>query len=1038
MNTLASALDLSELNQQIEQHYRRGQYRQAIPLVKQVLQQQRQRLGERHPEVAASLNKLALLYAAQGQYRLAAPLYQKTLKLQKSLLGPDHPDVATSLDQFAGLYLRQGKYAQAEPLHDQALKIRQAKFGDKHPATATSFKNVATLYQKQGRYALAEPLYRKALYSLRQTLGPKHPYVAMVVTSLASLHVAQGKLQAAAPLYQQVLKQQKAAAEPNAPAIISTLSRLALLHLHEGRYDLAAPVAAESLAMAQKKLGERHPYVASSRNILAAIYRIQGRFDEAETLFQDSLKLVRELHGEQHPHVAHSLNNLALLYLYKGRYQRAESFAKQALELRQSMLGENHPEVASGQHNLALIYLWMGRYDLAEPLYKQSLSTKRALLGTQHPDVLASLQGLASLYQQQQKYQLAESLHQQALQQAKSVFGAEHPLLGQTLKSVASLYQQQERYDLAVQMLEQGLEIEEQNLKLNLAIGAETQKRQYIAQIRGTTDAVISLHLQDAPKNQAAEKLALKTLLQRKGRILDASSNHVQTLYQNLSPKSQALLTQLTDKRTQLASLYYAPTQLSTAQYRAQLQQLSQAAETLEATLAKQSSRFNQVAQPVTINAVQQQIPANATLIEFTRYIPFNAQASPAEKWGKPRYGVYLLNQDGRIRSLDLGPAAEIDQLAQQFRQALSRRSGDLKRIARKLDIKLMEPVRAQLTKGGAESPHLIISPDGQLNLIPFAALVDEQYRYLVESYEISYLTSGRDLLRFQDSQSSQAPALLVANPTYDKPSDANEVNAEHDETRSHSRSHDLHELAFGPLPGTQAEASAIGPKLPGAIVLTGTKATENALKQTIAPSILHIATHGFFLPDQPSLSFKQPVRGQRNPFRSDILPTATGSASPVAPTVNLENALLRSGLALAGVNPRQSGAEDGVLTALEMSNLRLQGTQLVVLSACETAVGDVANGEGVYGLRRALVLAGAESQVISLWKVDDQGTKDLMVDYYNNLMQKQGRSGALRQVQLAALQSQQYRHPFFWAAFIPSGQWQALQSTESAESAGK
>ena len=147
----------------------------------------------------------------------------------------------------------------------------------------------------------------------------------------------------------------------------------------------------------------------------------------------------------------------------------------------------------------------------------------------------------------------------------------------------------------------------------------------------------------------------------------------------------------------------------------------------------------------------------------------------------------------------------------------------------------------------------------------------------------------------------------------------------------------------------------------------------------------------------------------------------------PSSPTGKSENPLLRSGIALAGFNVRSSGNEDGVLTALEAAGLDLSGTKLVVLSACETGLGDVANGEGVYGLRRALAVAGTESQLISLWKVSDSGTKDLMVSYYKRLMAKVGRSEALRQTQLEMLKNQNYQHPFYWAAFIPSGDWTAM-----------
>jgi CHAT domain-containing protein len=140
------------------------------------------------------------------------------------------------------------------------------------------------------------------------------------------------------------------------------------------------------------------------------------------------------------------------------------------------------------------------------------------------------------------------------------------------------------------------------------------------------------------------------------------------------------------------------------------------------------------------------------------------------------------------------------------------------------------------------------------------------------------------------------------------------------------------------------------------------------------------------------------------------------------------ENPLLRSGIALAGANERHSGAnEDGILTALEVAQLDLHGTELVVLSACDSGIGDVQNGEGVYGLRRALVLAGAQTQVTSLWKVSDEATRTLMVDFYQRLLKGEGRSAALRHAQLAMLANPELAHPYYWASFVPIGNWAPL-----------
>ncbi|MGF1536933.1 MAG: CHAT domain-containing protein [Elainellaceae cyanobacterium] len=212
-----------------------------------------------------------------------------------------------------------------------------------------------------------------------------------------------------------------------------------------------------------------------------------------------------------------------------------------------------------------------------------------------------------------------------------------------------------------------------------------------------------------------------------------------------------------------------------------------------------------------------------------------------------------------------------------------------------------------------------------------------------------------------------------------------------------------------------------MAPLFPNLTLLTQNDATENALKQMGAPSILHIATHGFFLEDAEFVPPPDP--------RGITLEPTVSSTRPASRPINNENPLLRSGLALAGFTPRQSGSEDGVLTALEASQLDLYGTDLVVLSACDTGLGDVANGEGVYGLRRAFVIAGAESLLMSLWQVSDNGTAELMTRYYQRLQAGQGRSEALRETQLELMQTPEYAHPYYWASFIFSGDWRSLGS---------
>jgi CHAT domain-containing protein/tetratricopeptide (TPR) repeat protein len=448
--------------------------------------------------------------------------------------------------------------------------------------------------------------------------------------------------------------------------------------------------------------------------------------------------------------------------------------------------------------------------------------------------------------------------------------------------------------------------------------------------------------------------------------------------------------------------------QMHEAQTRNQDQQLSQAEFTaiarqsgndplkvtaaIEARTQQQQQAREQSAKDARaslFSRVQARVPQGAVLLEMVKYRPLDPRPGLAEekRWAAERYGAYVIRPAGEAQYVDLGVAGPLDKLIGEFRAALANpeRLG-ARDLGRKLDDALMRPVRARL--GDART--LYVAPEGALNLIPLGALVDEKGAYLLERYTINYLASGRDLLHLGRNEPARGPAIIIADPAFDQtPSSAQPSEG------AQRRSRDFRSTKYKRLPGTAAEAQTLKRVLPDAAVLTGTAATETAAKRIAGPRILHIATHGFFLEDVPGES---------------------------------EDPMLRSGLVFAGVNALSSAEDDGVLTALEASNLDLRGTKLVVLSACETGLGEVKNGEGVFGLRRAFVVAGAETLLMSLWQVADDATKDLMVSYYARLARGEPRGEALRNAQLAMLKDAKTAHPFFWAAFISSGESQPLK----------
>ncbi|MGD1906671.1 MAG: CHAT domain-containing protein [Leptolyngbyaceae cyanobacterium] len=735
-----------------------------------------------------------------------------------------------------------------------------------------------------------------------------------------------------------------------------------------------------------------------------------GRYAEAIDLAEAALQIREANLGPVHIKVAQSLNDLAELHRLQGNFDVGLAMAQRALDIYETLFGPEHPDVAILLNNLALIYDEQGNYAAAEPLYLRSLQISEAALGPDHPGLANGLTNLAALYTTQSNYAAAEPLFQRALRIRETALGPDHPEVAVSLGNLAVLQQTLGHSEAALQALTRSLNIQERHLDLNLASLNDAQRQAYGTTLTNANNHVISLHLQALPDSPEAKQLAFTTLLRRKGRILDAGSDSLQALRQNLTPADQANLDALISLRQQWASLVFNPSQDSPAEYQAEIERLETAANRLEGQLARSSAAFRAETQPVDVATLQAQLPVSSVLVEYIRYRPYYGDRAD-------RYAAYVLFPNGRTEAVDLGAAAAIDGAVNDFSDRLRDIGQSPTAASRALAALILDPIAPYLT----DANHLLISPDSQLNRIPFEALRDGEGRYLVEQHLISYLNSGRDLLKFGVNEPSREPAVIVANPDYEAASDSPlpALGEGQGVRASGQRSTDLSQLQVGPLPGTAIEAEALQDLLPNATVLTEDQATENALKQVQAPRILHIATHGFFLGDL-----------DRNPLEGSRGLGVISADSPIAsPPTLIENPLLRSGLALAGFNPRSSGSEDGVLTALEASTLDLFGTQLVVLSACDTGLGDIANGEGVYGLRRAFAIAGAEAQLLSLWQVDDFGTQSLMANYYAQLLSGLGRAEALRAVQLDMLNSgNRYAHPYYWAAFIVTGDWRPLE----------
>lgn len=579
-------------------------------------------------------------------------------------------------------------------------------------------------------------------------------------------------------------------------------------------------------------------------------------------------------------------------------------------------------------------------------------------------------------------------------------YGKSPGLYASAAHSLAQVRWAEGKKDEATTIARKAAEAQEKALARLLEVSGDAQKRAHLSLVTSQVYDLISMG-GSGEGGPAQTRLALETVLRRKGRSLDASADaaHVVRLFEK--PEEKALAQRQVELRREIAALgLRGAGGLPGVDPVALAAKLEAEHDEIGNKLAAASPVFRSQAKPVTIEAVQAAIPEDSALVEYVYYHSRDT-SSPVFATKEARFVAYVLHKTGDPVAVDLGDSIPLGRAVSKLRRSLSDH-GDVLPDAKEVYNLVVAPIAKHLRSSDAR---LIISPDDDLNLVPFAALIDDRGRFLVQDRELTYVTSGRDLLRIAaGSTPSRTKAVVVGNPAFDTAAGPSASQA------AGTRAGDLDNARFPALPGTDVETKAISEFL-GAPRFTQADATKSRLTGVQGPVVLHVATHGFFLKRERDAG----TAGTRS------LEYDPGSPTP-APAPRTANPLVRSGLALAGANQKTSA--DGLLTALEASSMNLDGTKLVILSACETGVGETEVGEGVYGLRRSLVVAGSESQLMSLWKVDDEATRDLMIAFYRDLKAGAGRSAALRKVQLAMLAKKETAHPYFWAAFIPSGAW--------------
>jgi tetratricopeptide (TPR) repeat protein len=1018
-DTVTSASTLAQL------YHTTGDYAKAEPLYQRVLKACEKALGPEAPVTANSLNNLGLLYADMGDYAKAKPFYERALKIFEKTLGPENADTARTLNNLGLLYADMGDYAKAEPLYQRALKISEKALGPEHLDTARYVNNLAVLYRSMGNYAKAAPLYQRALKIREKTLGPEHPDVATSLDNLALLYRSMGDYAKAEPLEKRAVEIFEKTLGPDQPDTATSINNLAQLYLTMGDYAKAEPLQERAVKIAEKALGPEHPLTASNLDNLALLYRLMGDYAKAEPLQERALKIFEKALGPEHPDTAKCLTNLAVLYFLIGDYAKAEPLYQRAIAISEKTVGPNHPDTGRNLNNLAALYAAMGDYAKAEPLYERALKISEEALGPEHSETATSLSNLAMVYADMGDYAKAEPLLKRALKISEKALGPEHPFTATSLSNLAVLYSFMGDYAKAEPLLKRALTISEKALGpehsetgtslsnlalLYLDMGNPKEASRFATQARRADEKMLSNILSFTSEQQRLlfqqkthpyellatlgnnpEELA-ETVLRQKGIVLDSLLEDRLIAEASEDPKQREHVDDLRSAKQRLMQLLLEVPKDTSEQAlqkrETEKKELSQTVEKLEASLARQVAGLGRArrALSVTVPQVQAALGKDEALIELVRYRHYLGKS----KW-ENRYGVVVIASNGEPKWIPLGVAADIEKTVRLYQKSVRGNTDQtmLGKVLHSLHTQVWAPIEANLPPG---TKTIIVSPDAELSFVSFATLVGPDDKFVAEKYSIRYVASGRDLLHEFKSSGNQDTAVY-ANPDFGSKAASPRQNRETTVALRSVEMRDLQSISLPPLPGTAKEAAALDKLAPKATKLfLGSNASEAELRKVKSPRILHLATHGFFLPEidlaKPNDSFQR---------ERDI------------PKGQLQNPMHRSGLALSGaettlqawsrgeVPPTEA---DGIVTAEEVGGLRLEGTDLVVLSACDTGSGEARAGEGVMGLRRGFIQAGTKNLLMTLWPISDEITIKIMIDFYEGAEKSHNAPQALADVQ--------------------------------------
>lgn len=944
-------------------------------------------IGAWHKDHLNILNHMAILYELTDKYKDASAVLDKALTISRAKYSDTDYEFGNELTNIARLQIKLGEYEKAEANIARALKVLEEfrKDETKTVYIINAIDTEAVLFGIKGLFDEAEEnLDRSRKLILKSNVALVGIDELATARELSSLFIQLGRYSETENLLKNLLEEYEKQFGVTSIRLIDPLVNLGRLTLLKGDYTESDKIAKRANDIALSIYGATSTKTAPTQKLLSDIDYQIGDYEKAEDNIKLALKSQESQFGRKHIDVAKSLSQLALIKFYKGDNRKeVEKLMLESRDIVGERLGKDNPQYAEILKNVAILYISEKRYDVAFGSLTQAENIWRVKTGRKNNINAASIYALTGdVYYQQKNYKKAEEFYNRGKDLYEKFFSAKHPEYVKILSKLSKVYYMEKDYKRAKKNIEEALGNYENFIKQFFPALSEREKAKYWNTIKGDFEFYNTLafgQLEDFRDLSGkvynyqllTKALLLNSSIKIRERILNSKDESLKELYGNWLSKKEYLTNVLSMSSQQLAD-----NGISADALQAEV-------EGLEKELSERSELFGQGFENkrITYENVQKSLDKNEVAMEILRYRHFNHTFTDSVVY----VAMFVKNDNARPKVIEMpeGFRMETRYLA-YYRNCITRQLPD----AHSFRV-FWEPIQKTI----GQYSTIYISPDGVYNQINLEAIPTPDGKYVIDNSNIVMVSNTKDLYirkqkAKQASVSSSNTATMFGNPTFYLSASTGGIPA---------------------LPGTEKEVK----ELEGLLKQKGWQTTEfiekdaseEKVKEMESPKIFHIATHGFYIP-----------KVEAN--ETDALTENEAMMS--------ENPLMKTGLLLTGAGDLMAetkynfNLKNGILTAYEAMNLNLDKTDLVVLSACETGLGDVSNGEGVYGLQRAFLVAGAKVLIMSMFKVDDEATQKLVLNFYrkwlttNNL--RQSFAEAKKELRV------EYPDPYFWGAFMMLG----------------